>query len=336
MENFQEQQFENEDSDALESRRFIVPDNQKKERLDQFLTNRLERLSRSQIQKLIKQGLITVNEKPTKPSHSVTPGEIIQLHLQQPRATELLPENIPLNILFEDEYLLVVNKQAGLVVHPAYGNLSGTLVNGVLYHCRNLSKLSGEFRPGMVHRLDKDTSGLLVIAKNDFVHSQLSAQFSRRTIQREYRAIAWGRFEKKADRIESLLRRSTKDRTRMTVARQGKPAITHYEVLHEYALVSTLKVRLETGRTHQIRVHLAWKGHPVLGDEIYGGKQRQLIKLNAHNRQHGQDLLDRMPRQALHAKTLGFVHPETKSPMWFDSELPEDMQKVIDFLNLEK
>lgn len=332
METHQEYMFENEDSDEFASRELIVPEHQKKERIDQFIANRLERPTRSQIQKLIKDGFITVNEKIVKPSHSVSSGEKIFIQFQHAKPPEFLPENIPLNIVFEDESLLVVNKQAGLVVHPAYGNLSGTLVNGLLYHCRNLSSLSGEYRPGLVHRLDKDTSGLLVIAKNDFVHSQLSAQFTERTIQREYRAFAWGRFEKKQDRIETHLRRSARDRTRMTVSKQGKPAITNYEVISEYPLVSFLKVKLETGRTHQIRVHLAWKGHPVLGDEVYGGRQRQVIGLNQHSQQLAIELLERMPRQALHAKTLGFIHPESKKEMWFDSELPEDIQDLKNFL----
>ena len=332
MDSYLEHMIENGDSDELDSREIIVPEHQKKERVDQFISNRLERPTRSQIQKLIKEGFVTVDKKKVKPSYTVSPGEKIFIQFQHPKPQELLPENIPINIIFEDEYLIVVNKQAGLVVHPAYGNLSGTLVNGLLYHCRNLSSLSGEFRPGLVHRLDKDTSGLLVIAKNDFVHSRLSSQFSERTIRREYRAIAWGYFDQKVDRVETHIRRSVKDRTRMTVSKQGKPAITNYEVIREYPLVSLLKVKLETGRTHQIRVHLAWKGHPVLGDEVYGGQQRQIIKLNHRKQQIGQELLARMPRQALHAKTLGFIHPETKKEMRFDSELPEDMQNLIDFL----
>lgn len=332
MEEQQEHRSASESSHELDSRVIIVPEHQKKERLDQFIANRLERPTRSQIQKLIRDGFITVDDKQVKSSYTVSPGERIFIQFQHAKPPEFLPEKIPLNIIFEDEYLLVVNKQAGLVVHPAYGNLSGTLVNGLLYHCRSLSSLSGEYRPGLVHRLDKDTSGLLVIAKTDFVHSQLSAQFSKRTIQREYRAFAWGSFEKKQDRIKTHLRRSAKDRTRMTVSKQGKPAITNYEVISEYPLVSFLKVRLETGRTHQIRVHLAWKGHPVVGDDVYGGRKRQAIGLNQYNHQLALKLLDRMPRQALHAKTLGFIHPETKKEMWFDSDLPEDMQDFKNFL----
>lgn len=314
----------------------LVPQNQHKERLDHFLLERLERTSRSKLQKLIKDGDITVNDKVVKPSHQVMPGERILITLPPPKTYELFPENIPMDIIYEDESLLVINKQAGLVMHPAFANLSGTLVNALLYHCKNLSTLSGEYRPGLVHRLDKDTSGLLVVAKNDFVHGQLASQFSNRTITREYRALVWGRFKEKSGRIETFINRSTRDRTRMTISKQGKPAITNYEVIKEYPLISFLRIKLETGRTHQIRVHLSAKGHPILGDKTYGSRNKQIIKLNQKDQQLGLELIKMMPRQALHAKTLGFVHPETGEEMLFDSELPEDIQSVIDFLVQQK
>lgn len=310
----------------------FVPQDQKKERLDQFLQERVARVSRAKIQKLIKSGDITVNDKVAKPSHQVTPGERIFVTLPPPKTYKLIPEDIPLNIIYEDDSLIVINKQAGMVMHPAFANLTGTLVNALLHYSENLSTLSGDYRPGLVHRLDKDTSGLLVVAKNDYVHARLAHQFSSRTITREYQALVWGHFREKTGRIETLINRSLRDRTRMTISRQGKPAITNYEVLKEYPFNSLLSARLETGRTHQIRVHLSAKGHPVLGDQTYGGRNKQLIKLNQKDQQVAIELLGLMPRQALHAKTLGFVHPESGEEMLFESELPEDMQEVINFL----
>jgi len=311
----------------------LVAEHQHTERLDQFLVNRLEKISRAQVQKLIKHENIKVNGKTVKSSHSVSRGEKILICFPKPPKTELLPENIPLEILFEDEYLLVLNKKAGMVVHPAYGNLSGTLANALVYHSQNLSTLSGEFRPGLVHRLDKDTSGLLVVAKNDYVHGQLSGQFSEHTVNREYRAVVWGHLNQKTGRIESFLKRMEKDRTRfVTAENEGKFAITNYEVIEEYPIVSLLKLKLETGRTHQIRVHMSSQGHPVLGDQTYGGRHKQTIQLNQQDREFANQMLELMPRQALHAKTLGFIHPETNEEILFDSELPEDIQLLIDFV----
>ena len=310
----------------------VVPEHQHKERLDQFLSLQLERITRSRLQKLIKNGNVTVNDEVVKPSHKVMPGEKIVITFPPPQTYKLIPEDIALNIIYEDESLIVINKQAGIVMHPAFANLRGTLVNALLHYSENLSTLSGDYRPGLVHRLDKDTSGLIVVAKNDFIHARLASQFSNRTIQREYRALVWGHFREKSGRIETLINRSTRDRTRMTISKQGKPAITNYEVMKEYPLISLVRVILETGRTHQIRVHLSAKGHPVLGDQTYGGQNKQIIKLNQKDQQLGMELLRLMPRQALHAKTLGFIHPETDKGMWFDSEVPEDIQGVIDFL----
>ena len=325
-----------DDSKDENFQEIFISNNQHRERLDQFLFNKLEKISRSKLQKLIKDGEITISENVVKPSHQVTGGERIVIHLPHPEPTELLPENIPLKIIFEDESLIVINKKAGMVVHPAYGNLTGTLANALVYHSKNLSTLSGEYRPGIVHRLDKDTSGLLVVAKNDFIHSQLSQQFSEHTAKREYRAIVWGHFNEKSGRIESYLKRNEKDRTRFIISEDGKFAVTNYEVIDEYRLVSLLKIRLETGRTHQIRVHLSSKGHPILGDRTYGGRHKQTIQLNQQDQQLALQLLELMPRQALHAKTLGFIHPETQQELIFDSELPEDMGRVIQFLEEQK
>lgn len=317
-------------------REILVPENQQKKRLDQFLAQRLERITRSGLQKLIKDGKITINDKVVKPGQKVKPGELIVITFPPPRSYNLKPEAIPLNIIYEDESIIVLNKQAGIVMHPAYANLSGTLVNALLHYSENLSTLSGDYRPGLVHRLDKDTSGLIVVAKNDFVHANLASQFFNRTVQREYRALVWGHFRQKSGRIETLINRSNRDRIRMIISRTGKAAITNYEVLEEYPLISLLKVRLETGRTHQIRVHLSAKGHPVVGDQTYGGRNKQIIKLNQQDQQLGLELLRIMPRQALHAKTLGFIHPETEQELLFESELPTDMKGVIYFLEQQK
>jgi len=317
-------------------REFIVPENQQKERLDRFLIQRLERITRSGLQKLIKNGKVTINDEVVKPGQKVKPGERIIITFPPPRSYHLKPEAIPLVVIYEDESVIVLNKQAGIVMHPAYANLSGTLVNALLHYSENLSTLSGDYRPGLVHRLDKDTSGLIVVAKNDFVHANLASQFFNRTVKREYRALVWGHFRQKSGRIETLINRSNRDRTRMIISRAGKPAITNYEVLEEYPLISLLKVKLETGRTHQIRVHLAARGHPVLGDQTYGGRNKQIIKLNQKDQQVGLELLRIMPRQALHAKTLGFIHPETEQELLFDSELPLDIKDVINFLEQQK
>ncbi len=314
----------------------VVPEHQHKERLDQFLAQRLERITRSHLQKLIKDGKVTIDDKVVKPGHKVKPGEQIIITFPPPRSYNLIPEDIPLNIIYEDESIIVLNKQAGIVMHPAYANLKGTLVNALLHHGENLSTLSGDYRPGLVHRLDKDTSGLIVVAKNDFVHAELAAQFFNRTVQREYRALVWGYFRQKSGKIETLLNRSARDRTRMIISKTGKPAITNYEVLEEYPLISLLRVKLETGRTHQIRVHLSARGHPVLGDGTYGGRNKQIIKLNQKDQQLGLELLRLMPRQALHARTLGFIHPETKKEMLFETDLPPDIQQVIHFLEQQK
>lgn len=312
----------------------IVPENQPRERLDQFLTNKLEKISRAQIQKLIKNEKITVNDSAVKASHQVSGGERITINIPPPRSADLLPENIPLKIIYEDENLLVLNKKAGMVVHPAFGNMSGTLANALVYHSENLSTLSGKFRPGLVHRLDKDTSGLLVVAKNDYVHAELSRQFSEHTTQREYRAFAWGRFNEKNGRIESFIIRNPNDRTRMIISKtEGKWAVTNWELIKQYSVVAYVKLNLETGRTHQIRVHLSSLGHPVLADQIYGGGKKQIINLNQHEQQLGLQLLKILARQALHAKTLGFIHPVKNEEMKFDSELPADMLALLKFLD---
>jgi 23S rRNA pseudouridine1911/1915/1917 synthase len=313
--------------------RIEIPEHKSKERIDTFLAHEIAGVSRSQIQRAVKEGLITVNGQHVKVRHQVQPFEVIEIIITRSPPPDILPESIPLNIVFEDEHLIIVNKPAGMVVHPAYGHSGGTLVNALLAHCNTLSIINDPTRPGIVHRIDKDTSGLLVIAKQDEVHRHLAKQFSEKRVKREYRALVWGRIKKGAGTVETLLARSTKDRKKIAVSGTGKTAVTHYTVLERFSFISFLKLNLETGRTHQIRVHLAHLGNPVFGDQTYGGRSRQLGGLNYSKTQLAVSLLEMMPRQALHAKTLGFQHPVTKEKLFFDSDLPEDMTLVLQKLH---
>ncbi|NQT25261.1 RluA family pseudouridine synthase [candidate division KSB1 bacterium] len=309
----------------------IVPAHKSKERLDAFLAHSIERTSRSQIQKWIKEGLILVDGQPAKPKQSVLPNQTIQITRTKLPPIEAQPESIPLDIVFEDESLLIINKHAGMVVHPAYGNRTGTLVNALLGYSKDLSEYHDDLdRPGIVHRIDKDTSGLLVVAKDEEVHRDLALQFKDKSVHREYVAVVWGKIQKGQGTVDAPLARSIRDRRKISVSEIGKRAVTHYQVLQRFPIVTLLQLRLETGRTHQIRVHLAHKGHPVFGDQTYGGRTRQLGGLNRAQTAEVQDWLGLMPRQALHAKTLGFVHPKTGKTIHFDSELPVDMQILIE------
>lgn len=314
----------------------VIPEKQGKERLDKFLTRSIASLSRARLQKLIQEELVTVNSQPVKASHLISPGETIEVCVPRPTPVEIIPENIRLNILYEDEHLLVLNKPAGMVVHPAFANYSGTLVNALLHYCGDLSSIGGRQRPGIVHRLDKDTSGLMVVAKNDATHNSLARQFKEKKTEREYHAVAWGKFKKRKGRIETYLARSPKDRTRMTVQPLGKLAITNYQILETFWLHSLVKLNLETGRTHQIRVHLSYLGHPIFGDKEYSGRNRQLGGLSSKERQFSAELLQMLPRQALHAKVLGFIHPGKNTFMRFDSDLPEDMKLLLERIRNQK
>jgi len=262
----------------------------------------------------------------------VSPGEVIHVALSKTRPPDVVPENIPLSVLYEDEDLLVVDKPAGMVVHPAYGNYTGTMVNALLYRCAVLSSLRDLTRPGIVHRLDKETSGLLVVAKNDAAHAHLAGQFSRRTIDREYRAIVWGLFKERTGVIEARLGRSKSDRKKMAVVDGGKAALTEYSVLEQFRYLSLVRLKLRTGRTHQIRVHLAHIHHPVFGDPSYGGRQIVWGPRTPRQKAEVQGLLKILPRQALHARTLGFVHPVSGHRMTFESPLPRDMLAVLEIL----
>jgi len=314
---------------TVEKREIVISPHQQHERLDKFLTQTLGNLSRTRLQKLIEQGQVLVNGKPAKASHLIAPWEKIEVFIPPPQVPELIPEDIPLDIIYEDKYLLVVNKPAGMVVHPACGHYSGTLVNALLYHCHSLSRTTSPVRPGIVHRLDKDTSGLLVVAKTDEVHRQISEQFSARTIERQYVAIVWGHFKKKTDTLITHIGRSPTNRKKMAVVEDGKLAITTYEVIEELNMLSLIRLKLGTGRTHQIRVHMAAIGHPVFADYVYGGKSKKLSSLPAAQRSRAALYLEILNRQALHAKTLGFLHPVTKKWLQFDSEIPQDMQQLI-------
>jgi 23S rRNA pseudouridine1911/1915/1917 synthase len=310
----------------------VVPPGKKKERIDLFLTNHVENATRSKVQQAIKSGAVLVDGETIRPSHQVMPGEVIQITLPRPPPQEVTPEAIPLTIVYEDEHLLVVDKPAGMVVHPAFANYTGTLVNALLYHCNSLSALNDTTRPGIVHRLDKETSGLLVVAKSDRVHAHLARQFAKRTVEREYQAIVWGVFGDPTGIIEAELGRSKSDRKKMAVVAGGKAAVTEYTLLEQFPYLSLVKLKLRTGRTHQIRVHLAHIHHPVFGDPAYNGRQILFGSGSQKQKAEVQRLLGIMKRQALHARTLGFLHPVTGERISFASALPDDMVQVLELL----
>jgi len=314
-----------------------VPNIKEKQRLDKYITQFIENATRTKVQKAINRGNVLVNGNNVKSNYLLKPFDEIEIELPVPEKQEILPEDIPLDIYFEDEFLLIVNKPAGMVTHPAYKNYSGTLVNAVMYYSQkkndSLSSLNGFERAGIVHRLDKDTSGLLVIAKDEITHSKLSKLFMDHNIEREYNAIVWGNLKIKEGTYQTKLARDKRDRKKVAVVNddeEGKIAITNYKVIEEYEFLSLLSLKLKTGRTHQIRVHLSSKGHPVFGDETYGGRVPHSILLTANRKNQISNLLELMPRQALHAKVLGFVHPRTKEKIYIESELPWDMKTVIE------
>ncbi|MDH7604254.1 MAG: RluA family pseudouridine synthase [Melioribacter sp.] len=314
-----------------------IPEGKRKERIDIFLANSVENATRSRIQKLIKSNHVTVNNKIVKPNYLICPGDKIEITIPvTPRPEETEPEDIPLNIVYEDDYIIVVNKPAGMVAHPALGNYSGTLVNALLHYTQKLSKLNEPGRPGIVHRIDKDTSGLLLIAKDEWTHAQLAKQFSAHTIDREYWAVCWGLFDEKKGEVIGNIARSKKDRKIFTVSNiEGRYAHTFYEVIEEFEFASLIKLKLKTGRTHQIRVHMSHIKHPVFGDPTYGGRRIVYGSNLPKIKSRVENLLQIMKRQALHAKTLGFVHPHTKEKVFLDSDLPEDMKMLLEKLRNE-
>jgi len=323
------------DDDLFEHHRIVADAGQTLLRIDKFLMDRLPNVTRTKIQSGIHEGFVKVNDKPIKPNYKIHPNDIITVSFPEPpRDTDVKPENIPINIVFEDEHILVVNKAAGMVVHPAYQNWSGTLVNALTYHFQNLPQMQGnEGRPGLVHRIDKDTSGLLVIAKSEMAMTSLAKQFFDHSIERTYQAIVWGIPEPTEGTINVNVGRSLKDR-RVTTAFPdgdfGRTAITHFKLLQDLRYVSLIECRLETGRTHQIRAHMKFLGHPIFNDEMYGGNKVVKGTVFSKYKQFVDNCFKIIPRQALHAKTLGFIHPATKKFIQFDSELPEDFKEVIE------
>jgi 23S rRNA pseudouridine1911/1915/1917 synthase len=309
---------------------FIITSPNVSKRLDKFLFNELKDKSRSFIQQAISQNDIVVNNKHVKNGYKLKLNDVINVQFKSEPDFNLNPENIPLEIVFEDDFILVVDKPSGLVVHPGAGNRSGTLVNALLYYCNNLSTVGGKSRPGIVHRLDKETSGLIVVAKNDLVHQKLQEQFLSKDIHRTYNALVWGVPPTNVGEIETLITRSRKDRKKMSVSfTKGKEAITQYKLIQEFTYLSLIELKLNTGRTHQIRVHLNHSNMPVFGDPVYNGRKSQLRRLPSHLQKRGASLLKQISRQALHAKELTFIHPLTKKRMIFESQLPDDFKNIL-------
>ncbi len=314
--------------------RFVADKGQTLLRVDKFLVTRMENASRNRIQQAADAGCILVNGKPVKSNYRVKPLDVVSIVMDRPRyECEIIAQDIPLDIVYEDSDVLVVNKPAGLVVHPGHGNYSGTLVNALAWHFRDNPEYDvSDPRLGLVHRIDKDTSGLLVIAKTPDAKTHLGLQFFNKTTKRKYVALVWGAMENDEGRIEGHIGRSTKDRLQMTVypnGECGKSAVTHYRTIERLGYVSVVECVLETGRTHQIRVHMKHIGHTLFNDERYGGDQILRGTTFAKYRQFVQNCFDICPRQALHAKTLGFVHPRTGQEMFFDTDVPADMTNLI-------
>ncbi len=324
-----------EENELYEHYAFTVEKGQQPLRIDKYLMNFIENATRNKIQAAAKEGSIRVNENPVKSNYKVKPlDEIRVLFTHPPYENLLVPEDIPIDIVYEDDDLLVVNKSAGMVVHPGHGNYSGTLINALTFHFENLPNNSSN-RPGLVHRIDKDTSGLLVIAKTEEAMAYLSNQFAEKTSEREYVALVWGNVEEDEGTIEGNIGRHPKNRLQNTVflnddENKGKPAVTHYKVLERLGYVTLMSCKLETGRTHQIRVHMKHIGHTLFNDGRYGGERILKGTTFTKYKQFVDNCFKVLPRQALHAKTLGFVHPKTRELMSFTSEIPEDMQQCID------
>lgn len=325
---------ENEEQDLFEHLKVVVDKGQSLLRIDKFLMHRVENASRNRIQNAIIAGSVLVNNFPVKASYKVKPFDVITLVLPDPpRDTELYPENIPLDIPYEDNDVLIVNKAAGMVVHPGYNNYTGTLVNALVYHFSTLPEMPGnEGRPGLVHRIDKDTSGLLVIAKNEFAMTFLAKQFFDHSVTRKYIALVWGDLTQDGT-VSGYLGRHPKDRRVMTMhptEEFGKWSVTHYKVLERLGYVTLIECQLETGRTHQIRAHMQSIGHPLFGDVTYGGDKILKGTMFSKYKQFVENCFKILPRQALHAQCIGFTHPVTKKELFFKSELPEDFAECLE------
>ena len=315
--------------------RFEVDPGQVATRVDKFMCEKLQHSSRNRIQKAADAGYVHVNDRPVKSNHKVRPGDVVTLMLDRPRfETSIEPEDIPLDIVYEDDDLMVINKPAGMVVHPGCGNFTGTLVNAIAWHLRDLPSYDpNDPQVGLVHRIDKDTSGLLVVAKTPDAKTSLGAQFFNKTTHRQYNALVWGNFVEDNGTIEGNIGRDPKDRLRMAVfpvgSDIGKSAVTHYKVIKRFGYVTLVECILETGRTHQIRAHMKHIGHPLFSDERYGGNEILRGERTTSYRQFVNNAFKLCPRQALHARTLGFVHPTTHKQMDFTYPLPDDMEKLI-------
>jgi 23S rRNA pseudouridine1911/1915/1917 synthase len=304
-------------------------------RIDKYITSKIQSISRSRVQSAADAGNILVNGKPVKSSFKIKPLDSISIVMAYPpKDVEILPENIPLDILYEDDDVIVVNKEAGMVVHPGHGNFSGTLVNALMYHLRHVPLFSsGEVRPGLVHRIDKNTSGILVVGKTELAMNHLARQFFERTTKRRYIALVWGDMEEDEGTIDANIGRSIRDRKKMQVYRdseEGKHAITHWRVIERLGYVTLIECRLETGRTHQIRVHLEHVRHPIFNDDSYGGDTIVKGTTFTKYKQFIQNCFATCPRHALHAKSLGFVHPKTGEEMYFETEIPNDIAQIIE------
>ncbi len=322
-----------DEQDLFEHYRFIADKGQEPMRLDKFLTMRIENATRTKVQKGIEVGSVLVNQRIVKSNYQIKPADIVTVVLPNPpRNPELIAENIPITIVYEDESLVLVNKEAGMVVHPGYNNYNGTLVNALLFHISKLPEYSDEMRPGLVHRIDKDTSGLILVAKSESALVHLAKQFYDHSIQRIYNALVWGDVKNDSGTVTGNISRDLKDRRLSAVFEDpsiGKHAVTHYKVLERFGFCTLIECKLETGRTHQIRAHMKYIGHTLFADEAYGG-----LKVLSHAKfpkfdSFIQNCFEIMSRQALHAKTLAFVHPESKKWMDFNSDLPEDFSSVL-------
>lgn len=324
-----------EDESLFEHHRIEVDPGQQANRIDKFLLEKLQNASRNKVQNAIKDGFVLVNDNAVKPNYKIRPADVITVSLPEPpREGEILPEDIPINIVHEDDDLLIINKEPGMVVHPAYKNWSGTLVNALVHHLDNLpTGRNGIIRPGLVHRIDKDTSGLMVIAKSEASMTALAKQFFDHSIERTYNAIVWGDLKEDHGTIEGHVGRSLNNRKVMSVfpdGEYGKHAVTHYKVLKRFGYVTFVECKLETGRTHQIRAHMKHLGHPLFNDATYGGDRVLSGEVFSKYKQFIMNTFETCPRQALHAKTLGFKHPSTGENVFFDSAIPDDIQGVLD------
>lgn len=336
IEDFSEDDFATgQNSELYEHYRFVADKGQGQVRVDKYLAMHIVGVSRNRIQQAAEANCILVNDNPVKSNYKIKPLDVISVVMDRPRRElEIIPEDIPLDVVYEDADLMVINKAPGLVVHPGFGNYQGTLVNAIAYRLQNTPEYDAKDpRLGIVHRIDKDTSGLLLIAKTAYAKTHLSAQFFNKTTKRQYVALVWGLIGEDEGRIEGNIGRDLKDRMLMTVFpddEHGKPAVTHYQVMERLGYVTLVQCRLETGRTHQIRVHMKHIGHTLFNDERYGGNQPLKGTNFAKYKQFVQNCFTICPRQALHARTLGFVHPRTGEEMMFESPLPEDMTQLLD------